>query len=125
MNQQPISVSQSDDHDTPTEASVFDTRVGEICGQISALDEEIAALEQTVLPLPEVLTALARHPVLWLLIGREGIDRPGTLGTIVGQQVVTVVRRDRTAMIAVGVVMLILGALLGSNAALLWTGVLP
>ena len=124
MNQQPIPVPKSNDHDTSTEASTFNARVGAICGQVASLDGEIATLEQIVLPLPEVLIALARHPVLWLLIGREGIDRPGTLGTIVGQQVVTLVRRDRTAMISVGVVMLILGSLVGSSAALLWMGVL-
>jgi hypothetical protein len=125
MNQQPITVSESNDLDTPPEASIFDARVGAICSQIAALDEEIATLEQIISPLSDVLTALARHPVLWLLIGREGIDRPGTLGTIVGQQVVMVVRRDRTAVIIVGVFMLILGALLGSSGALVWTGVLP
>ena len=125
MYQSPISALKSNHHDPSAETSIFDARVGAICSQIAALDEELATLEQTVSPLPNVLTALARHPVLWLLIGREGIDRPGMLGTIVGQQVVTVVRRDRTAMIIIGVVMLILGCLLGSSGALLWMGALP
>jgi hypothetical protein len=51
--------------------------------------------------------------VLWLLIGREGIDRPGALGAIVGQQVVTVVRRDRAALFIAGLVMFLLGASIG------------
>jgi hypothetical protein len=94
---------------TPSEA-----RITSVCSQIVALDAEIAALEQTVALLPEVLAALVRHPVLWLLLGREGIDRPGGLGTIVGQQVVTVVRRDWRVVLVMSVLMFVLGMVAGS-----------
>jgi len=91
----------------------FDARVATICDQVAALDHEIAALEKSVASLPDMLAALAYHPVLWLLIGREGIDRPGGWGTIIGQQVVTVVRRDQRALLLVGLLMLLLGIGLG------------
>jgi hypothetical protein len=94
---------------TPSEA-----RIASVCSQIVALDAEIAALEQTVALLPDVLAALARHPVLWLLLGREGIDRPGGLGTIVGQQVVTLVRRDWRVVLAMSVLMFVLGLVAAS-----------
>lgn len=125
MNHQPVAVPASNDHGMPTAVGTFDAQVGAICAQIAALDPEIMTLEQTVAALPAVLAALARHPVLWLLMGREGIDRPGTLGTIVGQQVVTVIRPDPTAIIMVGVVMLILGVLLGSGGTLVWMRAVP
>lgn len=104
------------------ETNTFDARVATICAQVSALDHEIATLEQTVAPLPDVLAALEHHPVLWLLIGREGIDRPGTLGAIVGQQVVTVVRRDRTTLLLTGLAMFLLGASIGVGGIVLLQG---
>ena len=76
-----------DDNHRWRDSGEFDARVGATCAQIEALDAEIATLERAITPLPDVLRLLAGHPVLWLLVGREGIDRPGTLGTIVGQQV--------------------------------------
>jgi hypothetical protein len=103
-------------NDTDSQATVtdaLDARVAAICAQVAALDTEIAMVERAVAPLPDVLADLTRHPILWLLIGREGIDRPGGWGTIVGQQVVTVVRRDWRAMVLVGLVMLLLGVGLG------------
>jgi hypothetical protein len=99
--------------EAPASTGELDARVAAICAQVAALDTEIATLERAVAPLPDVLDALARHPILWLLIGREGIDRPGGWGTIVGQQVVTVVRRDRRALLLVGLAMLLLGIGLG------------
>jgi hypothetical protein len=92
------------------------------CAVVDALDTEIAELQQRTAQLPAILSALARHPVLWLLLGREGVDRPGTLETIVGQQVVTVTRRDHTAMALVGVVMLIMGVLIGAGIVLILVG---
>src|SRR2546428_183903 len=103
-------------NNTASQAAVPDSlnaRVAAICAQVAALDREIAKVERAVAPLPDVLADLARHPILWLLIGREGIDRPGGWGTIVGQQVVTVVRRDWWAIALVGLVMLLLGVGLG------------
>jgi len=103
-------------NNTDSQAAVpdaLDTRVAAICAQVAALDTEIAMVERAVAPLPDVLADLTRHPILWLLIGREGIDRPGGWGTIVGQQMVTVVRRDWRAMVLVGLVMLLLGVGLG------------
>src|SRR5262245_54478196 len=83
-------------------------QVHEICATLDALDREIASLEEQVAVLPTVLAQLAGHPVLWLLLGREGVDRPGSLGALVGQQVVTITRVDRRALLLVGLVMLLL-----------------
>jgi hypothetical protein len=114
------STNDTDFHATVTDA--LDARVAAICAQVAALDTEIATVERAVAPLPDVLADLTRHPILWLLIGREGIDRPGGWGTIVGQQVVTVVRRDWRAMVLVGLVMLLLGVGLGIGGWVLLTG---
>jgi hypothetical protein len=115
--------SLSDDGRRPLrDADDFDARVAAICAQVETLDTEISALEHAVAPLPDVLRLLGGHPVLWLLIGREGIDRPGALGTIVGQQVVTLVRRDRAALIVVGLVMLLIGVGIGVGGYLLFHG---
>jgi len=103
-------------------SATFDARVAAICAQIAALDREITTLEQTVAPLPDVLAALARHPVLWLLIGREGIDRPGGWGTIVGQQVVTVARCDRRVLLLIGLVMFLTGIGLGIGGWVVFNG---
>ena len=108
-------------HRSPV-ASTFASSVAATCAQIDALDAEIASLERDLAVLPDVLRLLAGPPVLWLLIGREGIDRPGTLGTIVGQQVVTVVRRDRTALLIVGLAMRLLGVAIGVGAWMLLQG---
>jgi len=122
LDQHPPTHSNSKGLQSPPAASGFDARVARICAQVAALDIEIAALERTVEPLPELLAALARHPALWLLIGREGIDRPGALGNIVGQQIVTVVRRDYAALAIVGLVMLLIGVGLGIGGWLLLQG---
>jgi hypothetical protein len=87
----------------------FTAQVHAICAELDTLDNEIANLEQQASMLPATLAALAGHPVLWLLVGRAGVDRPGDLGGLVGQQVVTVTRRDRRALIIVGVLALLVG----------------
>src|SRR5712691_8290671 len=66
--------------EAPASTGEVDARVAAICAKVTALDTEITTLEYAVAPLPDVLAALAHHPVLWLLIGREGIDRPGGWG---------------------------------------------
>ena len=82
----------------------------ELMGQIAACDHEIAQLEAELAALPELLAALAGHPVLWLLLGREGIDRPGgAWSALVGQQVLTVPRREPWLLITVALV----GGLIG------------
>jgi hypothetical protein len=87
--------------------------------QIAAQDAEIARLEEMVRDLPQLLTSLAGHPVLWLLLGREGVDRPGVeLGSLVGQQVVIERRSDWRFMVLVGLVMLALGV--GLSIGLVW-----
>jgi hypothetical protein len=102
-------------------AAAMTTQVHEICATLDALDREIAGLEEQVVVLPTVLAQLAGHPVLWLLLGREGVDRPGSLGTLVGQQVVTMTRVDRRALLVIGLVMLLLGLALGASLSL-WYG---
>jgi hypothetical protein len=96
-----------------TQDTAMATQVHAICAELDALDNEIAALLAQVAELPNVLAALAGHPVLWLLLGREGIDRAGNLGAIVGQQVVTSSRVDRRALVLAGMVMLVLGLAVG------------
>lgn len=89
--------------------------------QIAAQDVEIARLEEMVRDLPQLLASLAGHPVLWLLLGREGVDRPGVeLGSLVGQQVVIERRTDWRFMVLVGLVMLALGVGLGIGLAWFW-----
>lgn len=93
----------------------------QLVGQVAAQDAEIARLEEMVRDLPQLLASLAGHPVLWLLVGREGVDRPGVeLGTLVGQQVVIERRTDWRFMVLVGLVMLALGVGLGIGLASFW-----
>lgn len=82
--------------------------------QIAAQDTEIARLEAALRDLPQLLERLAGHPVLWLLLGRAGVDRPGDdLERLVGQQVVTERRTNWHLMVLVGIVMLLLGMTVG------------
>jgi hypothetical protein len=107
------SIRQLDTVTAATQDIAVATQVHAICAELDALDKEIAALLAQVAEVPNVLAALAGHPVLWLLLGREGIDRPGNLGAIVGQQVVTSSRVDRRALVLAGMIMLLLGLALG------------
>ena len=100
----------------------FEVQVAGRLEQLAALDKEIAALEERTAVLPEMLTALERHPVLWLLLGREGVDRPGGLEGIVGQQIITVQRHNTRALLWTALGMLLLGVLLGGGAMLVWMG---
>jgi hypothetical protein len=104
-------------------AAVVTAQVHALCAELDTLDQEIAGLEPQVAELPAVLAALAGHPVLWLLLGREGVDRPGGLGTVVGQQVVTITRVHRRALMAVGVVMLLIGLAVGIGLGFWYGGV--
>lgn len=108
--------------DRVSNINTFAAQVANTCAEITALDAEIATLERELVVLPDVLRLLAGHPVLWLVLGREGIDRPGTLGRVVGQQVVTVVRRDRAALCLMGVGMLLGGLAIGLVLATLFQG---
>lgn len=93
----------------------------DLVAQIAAQDKQIAQLEDAVRELPQVLESLAGHPVLWLLLGREGVDRPGLeLGALVGQQVVTERRTDWRLVVLAGLAMLILGVGLGIALAWYW-----
>lgn len=111
------SVSAADDK----HKAEFTAQVHAICTELDTLDNEIANLEQQAAMLPAALAALAGHPVLWLLLGRAGVDRAGNLGALVGQQVVTVTRRDRRALIIVGVLALCVGLAIGYSFSL-WHG---
>jgi hypothetical protein len=104
-------------------AAAVTAQVHALCTELDALDTEIAALTPQVAELPAVLAALAGHPALWLLLGREGVDRPGGLGTVVGQQVVTVTRIDRRALIVIGAVMLLVGLAVGAGIGMWYGGV--
>ncbi len=82
--------------------------------RIAACDHEIAAMEAKLAILPELLAELAGHPVLWLLLGREGIDRPGgTWSALVGQQVTTVSRREPWLLITVALAAMCVGIGIG------------
>ena len=94
-------------------AAAVIAQVHGLCTELDTLDGEITGLEFQVAALPATLAALAGHPVLWLLLGREGVDRPGGFGAVVGQQVVTITRLDRRALIVVSVVMLLIGLVIG------------
>lgn len=89
--------------------------------RIAAHDNAIAAMEAELRALPGALAELAGHPVLWLLLGREGIDRPGgTWSTVVGQQVTTVLRRDPWLLALVALVALLIG--IGIGLGIGWLG---
>ena len=89
--------------------------------RIAVCDREIGQMEAQIAALPELLTSLAGHPVLWLLLGREGIDRPGgAWSAFVGQQVVTVTRREPWLLWVVGLVALIVGVGIGLAIGVLW-----
>lgn len=94
-----------------------------LCIELDALDNEIANLEEQVTALPTTLAALAGHPVLWLVLGREGVDRAGGLGTMVGQQVVTITRIDRRALVLVGAAMFLVGLHIGIGIHLWFGGI--
>lgn len=99
----------------------IEDEASDLIAQIVTQDAEIARLEERVSELPQLLASLAGHPVLWLLLGREGVDRPGTaLGTLVGQQVVMERRTDWRLMVLVGLGMLALGVGLGIGLAAFW-----
>src|SRR4051812_36223361 len=100
----------------------FETQVQSRLSQLVALDTEIAALEQRTAVLPKMLTALERHPVLWLLLGREGVDRPGGLEGIVGQQIITVQRHNTRMLLWTALGTLLLGLALGAGGIWLWIG---
>lgn len=81
---------------------------------IVARDQEIALLEADVSRLPDLLAHLSNHPVLWLVRGRDGIDQPGGLGAVVGQQVVTVAHTTMPLLVLVGMLCLAIGGVLGA-----------
>lgn len=86
----------------------------QLMGQIAACDQEIAALEADLAALPRALAELAGHPVLWLLLGREGIDRPGgAWSALVGQQVTTVSRREPWLLMTIALVAVLIGIGIG------------
>jgi len=97
----------------PDRGAAIVSEIQTICAELDALDNEIVTLEPHVAELPAVLAALAGHPVLWLLLGRAGVDRPGSLGAVVGQQVVTVTRVNRRALLVVAALMLLAGLAVG------------
>jgi hypothetical protein len=73
---------------------------------IQQRDAWITAAEQDLAERDSILSGLERHPTLWLILGREGIDRPGSVwSTTTGQQVVT---RTRIAYRVVGLVALLM-----------------
>ncbi len=89
--------------------------------RIAAHDNAIAAMEAELRALPGALAELAGHPVLWLLLGREGIDRPGgTWSAVVGQQVTTVRRRDPWLLALVALFALLIG--IGIGLGIDWLG---
>jgi hypothetical protein len=89
--------------------------------RIAAHDHTIDAMEAELRALPGALAELASHPVLWLLLGREGIDRPGgTWSAVVGQQVTTVRRRDPWLLALVALVALLIG--IGIGLGIGWLG---
>ena len=97
----------------PDPGAAIVSEIHTICAELDALDNEIVTLEPQVAELPAVLAALAGHPVLWLLLGRAGVDRPGGLGAMVGQQVVVVTRVNRRALLIVAALMLLAGLAVG------------
>jgi hypothetical protein len=115
-------VEARDDMAEAERPAAITAQVHGLCATLDALDREIAGLEVQVAVLPTVLATLAGHPVLWLLLGRVGVDRPGGLSTLVGQQVVTVARVDRRTLLAVGVVLLLIGLAMGVSLSLWYRG---
>lgn len=89
--------------------------------QIAAYDAQIATLERDVAQLPQLLARLAGHPALWLLLGREGVDRPASdWSTLVGHQLVPIQRTSWRLLALVAGVALAVGAALGGLAGLSW-----
>ena len=92
--------------------------------RIAAHDHAIDAMEAELRALPGALAELAGHPVLWLLLGREGIDRPGgAWSAVVGQQVTTVRRRDPWLLVLVALFALLIG--IGIGLGISWLGWVP
>jgi hypothetical protein len=93
----------------------------QVMERIAAHDHAIDAMDADLRALPGALAELAGHPVLWLLLGREGIDRPGgTWSAVVGQQVTTVRRRDPWLLALVALVALLIG--IGIGLGIGWLG---
>lgn len=78
---------------TPARGPTTTATVQALCDQLRALDQDIADLTARQARLPELLAQVAGHPVLWLLIGRDGIDRAGGLGQVTGHQLVATPHR--------------------------------
>lgn len=86
----------------------------QLMNRIAACDHDIAAMEAELAILPGLLAELAGHPVLWLLLGREGIDRPGgAWSALVGQQITTVSRREPWLLITVALAAVFVGIGIG------------
>jgi len=93
----------------------------ELVAQIAAHDWQIGQLEAELRALPRELARLSGHPVLWLLLGRAGVDRPGgDWSALVGQQVVAVRQISWRLLLLVGALMLSLGIAAGAVLAPRW-----
>lgn len=83
--------------------------------KIARYDQQIGQLEAELRALPLELARLSGHPVLWLLLGREGIDRPGgEWSALVGQQVVIAQQTSWRLLLLVAAVMLMIGFAAGA-----------
>lgn len=93
-----------------------------LVAEVQRLDHEIARLDARQDELPDLVQQLHRHPVLWLVLGREGIDRPGGLATILPQQVVVPTAPAWRTWVVASVLGLLVGLLIGSGSVVLLGG---
>lgn len=90
--------------------------------EIQRLDQELARLDARQAELPDLVQQVQRHPVLWLVLGREGIDRPGGLETALPQQFAGAAPPTwRTWVLASGLGLLV-GVLIGGGSVFLLVG---
>lgn len=90
--------------------------------EVQRLDHEIARLDARQAELPDLMQQVQRHPALWLVLGREGIDRPGGLATSLPQQVVVPTAPPWRTWVLVGGLGLLVGMVIGGGSVLLLGG---
>lgn len=90
--------------------------------EIQRLDQELARLDARQAALPDLMQQVQRHPALWLVLGREGIDRPGALETSLPQQVLAPVAPTWRSWVLASGLGLLVGVLIGGGSVFLLVG---
>jgi len=117
MSEQAITSTHPMDANTPIEmgdVAAAGARATVLIATIQQRDAWIAAGEREIERREEILRGLECHPALWMVLGREGIDTPGSRwSTTTGQQVITRTRIRYGLVGVVGVGGVLVGMVLG------------